>query len=104
MPVSHSEIAYYICLYFLNAFALSPSLLLTSISRETASQSLARRAKLEVTSINKAISPGAKYLYSQRTWTGLGSDFSKVEASENIEEGRSSIARGYTVGKGRDCQ
>jgi diphthamide biosynthesis protein 2 len=82
--------------------ALSPSLPSTSISREKASQSLARRAKLKVASVNGAVSPGAEYLRSQRTWTGLGSDFSEVEANENIEEGRSGIARGYTVGEGGD--
>ena len=72
----------------------------TSIPQETTSSALARRAKLDVATVNGVISPGAEYLRSQRTWTGLGSDFNEVEeASNNIEEGRSGIARGYSVGE-----
>ncbi|KAF4624870.1 hypothetical protein G7Y89_g13299 [Cudoniella acicularis] len=66
------------------------------------SQSLTRRAKLDVATVNGAVSPGAEFLRSQRTWTGLGSDFVEEGAAEagTIEEGRSGVARGYTVGEG----
>jgi len=70
-----------------------------SMPQETASKALARRAKLDLATINGAVSPGAEYLRTQRTWTGLGSDFNDAEASESIEEGRSGVARGYTVGE-----
>jgi diphthamide biosynthesis protein 2 len=77
----------------------SPS---TSTSQEKAAKTLARRAKLDLATVNGVVSPGAEYLRSQRTWTGLGSDFSEAEASQNIEEGRSGVARGYTVGEESD--
>jgi diphthamide biosynthesis protein 2 len=49
--------------------------------------------------VNGTVSPGAEYLRNQRTWQGLGSDFAEAEANEGIEEGRSGVARGYTVGE-----
>lgn len=55
----------------------------------------------ELASINGVVSPGAEYLRSQRTWQGLGSDFAEAQDEERstlVEEGRSGIARGYTVG------
>ena len=64
------------------------------------SQVLARRAKMDLATVNGVVSPGADYLRTQRTWTGLGSDFNDVEAPQDIEEGRSGIARGYTVDGG----
>ena len=65
-------------------------------------RSLAMRAKGEVATIKGMISPGAEFLRTQRTWTGLGSDFTvsrdeEAEHSTVIEEGRSGIARGYSV-------
>jgi diphthamide biosynthesis protein 2 len=63
-----------------------------------ASQVLTRRAKLDLATVNGSVSPGAEYLRSQRTWTGLGSDFHEEDASQSIEQGRSGVARGYTVG------
>ncbi|CAG8956697.1 hypothetical protein HYFRA_00012241 [Hymenoscyphus fraxineus] len=72
-------------------------------------QVLARRAKLDVATINGTASPGAEFLRSQRTWTGLGSDFERVDGDESgnrdgegglIEEGRRGVARGYVVGEG----
>jgi diphthamide biosynthesis protein 2 len=67
-----------------------------------ASKVLTRRARGDLATVNGAVSPGAEYLRSQRTWTGLGSDFHEVDASQNIEEGRSGVARGYTVGEGEE--
>lgn len=66
----------------------------------TGSNALTRKAKGDLATINGAISPGAEYLRTQRTWTGLGSDFQEVDAPQSIEEGRSGVARGYTVGDG----
>ncbi|KAF8853603.1 diphthamide biosynthesis protein, partial [Acephala macrosclerotiorum] len=65
-----------------------------------ASNILTRRAKGDLATVNGAVSPGAEYLRTQRTWTGLGSDFHEVDAWQTIEEGRSGVARGYTVGEG----
>ncbi|TQV97056.1 diphthamide biosynthesis protein 2 [Cordyceps javanica] len=58
---------------------------------------LISRAAGEIASINGVASPGAEFLRSQRTWQGLGTDFDQ-EASTVVEEGRSGIARGYSVG------
>ena len=74
----------------------------TEAKQDIFSTALARRAKLDVTTVNGAVSPGAEYLRNQRTWTGLGSDFSETEASENVEEGRTGVARGYVVGNGAE--
>jgi diphthamide biosynthesis protein 2 len=68
----------------------------------TASKVLTRRANGDLVTVNGTVSPGAEYLKNQRTWQGLGSDFAETEASEGIEEGRSGVARGYTVGEGGD--
>lgn len=62
------------------------------------SEALAVRPKAELATINGVLSPGAEYLRSHRTWQGLGSDFD-YERSATIEEGRSGVARGYTVGE-----
>lgn len=62
------------------------------------SEALAVRPKAELATINGVLSPGAEYLRSQRTWQGLGTDFDD-ERSATIEEGRSGVARGYTVGE-----
>lgn len=62
------------------------------------SSALALRPKAEIATINGVVSPGAEFLRSQRTWTGLGSDFVMEEPSAAVEEGRSGVARGYTVG------
>lgn len=67
-----------------------------------ASKVLTRRAKGDLATVNGAVSPGAEYLRNQRTWQGLGSDFHEEEASQSIEEGRSGVARGYTVGEGEE--
>jgi diphthamide biosynthesis protein 2 len=62
-----------------------------------ASSALALRGKGELAMVNGVVSPGAEYLRSQRTWQGLGTDYT-AEESTAIEEGRSGVARGYTVG------
>ncbi|KAK0104297.1 Diphthamide biosynthesis protein 2 [Cadophora gregata f. sp. sojae] len=64
------------------------------------SKSLTKRAKGDLATINGTVSPGAEYLRTQRTWTGLGSDFAETDATEGIEQGRSGVARGYVVGEG----
>lgn len=65
-----------------------------------ASKILTRRAKGEIATINGTVSPGAEYLRTQRTWTGLGSDFVEGDEVGSVEEGRSGVARGYVVGDG----
>lgn len=73
----------------------------------SAARALARRAKGDLAMIGGAVSPGAEFLRSQRTWKGLGSDFDirydedeNVDDSTLVKEGRKGIARGYTVGDG----
>ncbi|KAK0625393.1 putative diphthamide synthesis protein-domain-containing protein [Bombardia bombarda] len=63
------------------------------------SGALALRPKAELAMVNGVVSPGAEFLRSQRTWQGLGSDFSAENDSTAMEEGRSGVARGYTVGE-----
>ncbi|KAH8906376.1 diphthamide biosynthesis protein [Coniochaeta sp. PMI_546] len=65
---------------------------------EVKSAALSLRSKAELATVNGVISPGAEYLRSQRTWQGLGSDFSSTEKNTTIEEGRRGVARGYTIG------
>ncbi|EPS30492.1 hypothetical protein PDE_05443 [Penicillium oxalicum 114-2] len=71
-----------------------------------AARALARRAKGDLAMIGGAVSPGAQFLQSQRTWKGLGSDFDiryddddDTSDSTLVKEGRKGIARGYTVGE-----
>ncbi|KAL4885892.1 hypothetical protein BJY04DRAFT_205166 [Aspergillus karnatakaensis] len=79
----------------------------------SAARALARRAKGDLAMIGGSYSPGAEFLRSQRTWTGLGSDFDSaansvqydgegVDDSTLVVEGRKGIARGYTVGESVD--
>ncbi|KAK0666723.1 major facilitator superfamily domain-containing protein [Cercophora samala] len=58
---------------------------------------LTLRPKAELAMVNGVVSPGAEFLRSQRTWQGLGSDYTEEESTA-IEEGRRGVARGYTVG------
>ncbi|KAH7354004.1 diphthamide biosynthesis protein 2 [Plectosphaerella cucumerina] len=53
----------------------------------------------ELATINGVVSPGAEFLRSKRTWQGLGTDHDGEETSTVVEEGRSGVARGYTVGE-----
>ncbi|KAL6236292.1 hypothetical protein BDW75DRAFT_229619 [Aspergillus navahoensis] len=91
----------------------------TAISAQTgevdgpsAARALARRAKGDLAMVGNTFSPGAEFLRSQRTWTGLGSDFNRApnveyddegeDDSTLVVEGRKGIARGYTVGDSID--
>lgn len=65
---------------------------------EKQTEALTLRPKAELATINGVLSPGAEYLRLQRTWQGLGSDFDDERAAP-VEEGRSGVARGYTVGE-----
>ncbi|KAL2024973.1 hypothetical protein VTK56DRAFT_3672 [Thermocarpiscus australiensis] len=62
------------------------------------SSALALRPKAELATVNRVVSCGAEFLWSQRTWQGLGSDHVSEESTA-IEEGRSGVARGYAVGE-----
>ncbi|KAG7109299.1 hypothetical protein HYQ44_011835 [Verticillium longisporum] len=62
------------------------------------SEALVKRQAGDLATINGVLSPGAEFLRSQRTWQGLGTDHDPAEESTTIEEGRSGVARGYTVG------
>jgi diphthamide biosynthesis protein 2 len=73
----------------------------TGAAEKGQSSALALRPKAELAMVNGVVSPGAEYLRSQRTWQGLGSDY-VAEASTAIEEGRSGVARGYTVGENQE--
>ncbi|EAS29250.3 diphthamide biosynthesis protein 2 [Coccidioides immitis RS] len=71
------------------------------------SKVLAKRVNGDLATIAGVVSPGAQYLRSNRTWSGLGSDFTiryeeddrVTERGSAVVEGRSGIARGYTVGE-----
>ncbi|KAI0390839.1 diphthamide biosynthesis protein-like protein [Xylariaceae sp. FL0594] len=84
----------------------------TSLDGTTAESSSSSSAALikkntagAIALINGVASPGAEFLRSQRTWQGLGSDFNNEGDGDGegpstlVEEGRSGIARGYTVGE-----
>lgn len=75
--------------------------------QDPSSTAVAKRsaARYQIAAIKGIASPGAEFLRSQRTWQGLGTDFDAEgedgvvgEESTVVEEGRSGIARGYTVG------
>ncbi|KAK1500698.1 diphthamide biosynthesis protein 2 [Colletotrichum tamarilloi] len=70
----------------------------SSSSKKPGESALVKRAMGEVATINGVLSPGAEYLRSQRTWQGLGTDYDE-ESSTVVEDGRSGVARGYTVGE-----
>ncbi|KAI1393040.1 diphthamide biosynthesis protein [Hypoxylon trugodes] len=75
-----------------------------SLNLNPASSAIVKRAVGDVALVNGVASPGAEFLRSQRTWQGLGTDFGAEDDNEEstvVEEGRSGIARGYTVGSDR---
>jgi diphthamide biosynthesis protein 2 len=62
----------------------------------------------DVATIAGQVSPAAEFLRSQRTWQGLGHEHASIAYERDdegkivgapMEEGRSGIARGYTVGQ-----
>lgn len=75
---------------------------------DSVSGSLIRRVNGDLATVGGEVSPGAEFLRAKRTWKGLGSDF-EIAYDDNgdtgeingalIEQGRSGIARGYTVGE-----
>ncbi|KAK5049537.1 hypothetical protein LTR84_004466 [Exophiala bonariae] len=72
-------------------------------SSTSSSTALAKRNKGDMISVNGISSPAAEYLSQKRTWRGLGTDFEvkyeEDEVGSAIEEGRTGVARGYTVGE-----
>jgi diphthamide biosynthesis protein 2 len=79
----------------------------THINRTSAQNStaLTKKSKGTLISVNGIASPGADYLAQKRSWRGLGSDFDvkyeedEPQAGDLIEEGRTGVASGYTVGE-----
>jgi diphthamide biosynthesis protein 2 len=81
----------------------------TTATTTTSSALVARHNPTrDVATIAGQVSPAAEYLRSQRTWQGLGHEHASIayERDEQgnivgaaMEEGRSGIARGYTVGE-----
>ena len=87
-----------------------------AISRDTAvngssarpeASALVQRARGDMATVGGQVSPAAEFLRAKRTWQGLGSDHEiayerddqgRVVGAE-MEEGRSGIAKGYTVGQ-----
>ncbi|KAI0881367.1 diphthamide biosynthesis protein [Annulohypoxylon maeteangense] len=69
--------------------------------QSAASAAIVKRAVGDVALVNGVASPGAEFLRSQRTWQGLGTEFGAEDDGEStvVEEGRSGVARGYTVGQ-----
>lgn len=74
-------------------------------TKSGAPTSLIKRANGDLAQIGGEVSLGAEFLRSQRTWQGLGSDYEiayeyddqgKMQGAP-MEEGRSGVARGYTV-------
>ncbi len=75
--------------------------------------SLVKRFNGDLATVGGAISPAAEFLKARRTWKGLGSDleiaYDETGANTDvkgspIEQGRSGIARGYTVGGGNSTR
>ena len=70
------------------------------------SSALVQKARGDVATINGTVSPAADFLRSKRTWQGLGTDYEiAYERDEEgrirgaaMEEGRSGVAKGYSVG------
>ncbi|KAJ9606367.1 Diphthamide biosynthesis protein 2 [Cladophialophora chaetospira] len=78
----------------------------SAISSSTqSSTALTRKSNGALISINGIASPAAEYLAQQRSWRGLGSDFEikyeedGAQEGDLIEEGRTGVARGYTIGE-----
>lgn len=65
----------------------------------SSSTALAKRANGDVVSVNGVASPAAEYLATNRTWRGLEVKYEEEEEGGMLEEGRTGVARGYTVGE-----
>lgn len=82
----------------------SPSSTSNSLEPIINDRAMVKRHITDLARIGGAMSPGAEFLRSNRTWTGLGSDFEityedlDIPLGAAIEEGRNGIARGYTLG------
>ncbi|KIW26238.1 diphthamide biosynthesis protein 2 [Cladophialophora immunda] len=69
------------------------------------STALTKRSGGTMITVGGVASPAAEYLAQNRSWRGLGSDFEvkyeedEAELGDVIEEGRTGVARGYTVGE-----
>ena len=68
----------------------------------SASNAVTRRVNGNMITVNGVASPAAEFLAQKRTWKGLGSDFEIQYDDEEVEgglveQGRSGLARGYTV-------
>ncbi|POS84927.1 hypothetical protein EPUL_005102 [Erysiphe pulchra] len=62
------------------------------------SKTLSQRHKGILTTIGGDVSTGADFLRSNRTWTGLGSDFHENDDVKlEMEIGKSGVARGYSI-------
>ncbi|KAI1193473.1 putative diphthamide synthesis protein-domain-containing protein [Nemania serpens] len=76
----------------------------STTATQAAGSAIVKRSTGEIALVNGVASPGAEFLRSKRTWQGLGSDFNQDEDENEtnstvVEEGRSGVARGYTVGE-----
>ncbi|KAI0435778.1 putative diphthamide synthesis protein-domain-containing protein [Xylaria telfairii] len=73
----------------------------TATRADGSKSAIVKRGTGEIALVNGVASPGAEFLRSKRTWQGLGSDFNPAEddTSTLVEEGRSGVASGYTVGE-----
>ncbi|TRX91535.1 hypothetical protein FHL15_007540 [Xylaria flabelliformis] len=73
----------------------------TAATTRADGSAIVKRGTGEIALVNGVASPGAEFLRSKRMWQGLGSDFNpgEDETSTVVEEGRSGVARGYTVGE-----
>ena len=69
----------------------------SSTNGESGSALVKRDTGGELATVNGIVSTGAEFLRSQRTWQGLGTDYTPEESTV-VEEGRKGIARGYVVG------
>jgi diphthamide biosynthesis protein 2 len=76
----------------------------SSMGTLQATGAVIKRAKGELAQIGGTTSPGAQFLRENRTWQGLGSDFETDFTTQGavMEEGRSGVAKGYTVGEDGD--
>ncbi|KIX97725.1 uncharacterized protein Z520_06503 [Fonsecaea multimorphosa CBS 102226] len=81
----------------------TPDSHLNGVSRS--STALTKRSNGTMIAVGSVASPAAEYLAQNRSWRGLGSDFEvkyeedEAELGSVIEEGRTGVARGYTVGE-----